>query len=110
MQLLQWGGLVRTTKSRAEIEDATRMAFERKREGYSPEALAMALNEVLDDEALSRAIVLFVQSDTEQKGKNIERPSTSWPIICSSVQAGSRRSLSNASRSAGKTVGFPSGK
>ncbi|HVT10762.1 MAG TPA: hypothetical protein VHE55_00730 [Fimbriimonadaceae bacterium] len=54
-------GIVRVTNTREELEEATQMAQERRREGYSPEALALAIDEILHNAQLSRAIALYVQ-------------------------------------------------
>src|ERR1051326_2507310 len=64
MQPPRLAGIVRVTNSREEIEQATRVALDRKREGYSPEALVLAIDEILEDVQLSRAIIIYVQSVT----------------------------------------------
>jgi hypothetical protein len=52
--------------------------MEKKREGYSPEALVMAVDEVLSDLPLSRAIVVYIQSVSgKEDAAPVERP-FSW--------------------------------
>ncbi|HWA82308.1 MAG TPA: hypothetical protein VG820_02670 [Fimbriimonadaceae bacterium] len=55
-------GIVRVTNTREELEEATQVAQERRREGYSPEALALAVDEILHNTPLSRAIAMYVES------------------------------------------------
>lgn len=62
MQAPGFAGIVRVTNAREEIEQATRMAIERKQEGYSPEALVLAVDDILHNTQLARAIVVYVQS------------------------------------------------
>jgi len=60
---------------RAEIEHATQVGLERKREGYSPEALVLAVDEIVHDLPLARAIVVYVQSASDyERSAPIERP------------------------------------
>lgn len=61
-------GIVRVTHSREDVELATRIGIEKKREGYSPEALVLAIDEVLNDIKLSRAIVVYVQANRMDEG------------------------------------------
>jgi hypothetical protein len=79
MRTPRFGGVVRVTNSRAEIEEATRLGLERKREGYSPEALVLAVDEILKNLPLSRAIVVYVQNSVADKEEDpaLERP-FSW--------------------------------
>src|ERR1044072_7625056 len=78
MRIQPVGGLIRVTKSRDVVEEATRIGMEKKREGYSPEALVMAVDEVLSDLPLSRAIVVYIQSVSgKEDAAPVERP-FSW--------------------------------
>lgn len=71
-------GLVRVTQPREVVEEATRVGFEKKREGYSPEALVLAVDEILADMPLSRAIVVYIQSVSDKDGETpVEKP-FSW--------------------------------
>jgi hypothetical protein len=79
MQAPRVGGVVRVTSPREAIEEATRLGVERKREGYSPEALVLAVDEILQDMPLSRAIVIYIQSSSRDDSEElpVERP-FSW--------------------------------
>jgi hypothetical protein len=70
-------GIVRVVANREDVQRATEIGFEKKREGYSPEALVLAVDEVLGDLALSRATVLYVTA-TEGAGPADTERSTSW--------------------------------
>jgi hypothetical protein len=91
MEARIFGGIVRVTQSRETIQRATEIGIEKKREGYSPEALVLAVDEVLDDLQLSRAIVVYVQATAQaENGAALERPfswfsvlmSLSFAVIC----------------------------
>lgn len=78
MRLRPASGLVRVTQTREAVEEATRIGIERQREGYSPEALVLAVDEVLKDMPLSRAIVVYIQSLAGREEETaVERP-FSW--------------------------------
>lgn len=77
-------GVVRVTRSKEDIEKATQVGLERAREGYSPEALVLAVDEVLSDMPLSRAIVVYVQT-TQRNGDDsaMERPFSIFSVFLS---------------------------
>jgi hypothetical protein len=80
--------ITRVTHSREEIERATQIGLEKKREGYSPEALVLAIDDILQDLQLSRAIVVYVQSALDEKGEPaVERP-FSWFTVLTSFSFG----------------------
>jgi hypothetical protein len=80
--------ITRVKHSRDEIERATQVGLDKKREGYSPEALVLAIDEILQDLQLSRAIVVYVQSAIDEKGEPaVERP-FSWFTMLSAISAG----------------------
>ena len=73
MQGSPGSALVRVTKSREEIERATELARERRAANYSLEAMVLAVDEVLDDSSLARAIVLFFQNEGDAPA-DVEKP------------------------------------
>jgi hypothetical protein len=84
VQAPRFTGVVRVTNPREEIELATQIGLEKKREGYSPEALVLAVDEVLHNLQLSRAIVLFVQSTVNHETDTaVERPFSWFSVLVS---------------------------
>jgi hypothetical protein len=89
MQAPGYGGVVRVTHTREEIERATQVGVERKREGYSPEALVLAVDEILNNLQLSRAIVVYVQSMSQAEGQaELERPFSWFSVFGAAVFTG----------------------
>ncbi|MFI5388002.1 MAG: hypothetical protein ACHQ50_17990 [Fimbriimonadales bacterium] len=84
MQAPRFTGVVRVTNSREEIEQATQVGLEKKREGYSPEALVLAVDEIVHNLPLARAIVLYVQSAFEHEtDASVERPFSWFSVLVS---------------------------
>src|SRR4051812_16750458 len=78
MQPPRFSGIVRVTNSREEVEEATRLAVEKKSESYTPEALILAIDEVLHNLPLSRAIVLYVQATENPRAEPLLEQQVSW--------------------------------
>src|SRR5690349_10554926 len=70
-------GIVRVPHSPDQIDRATKIGEEKRREGYSPEALVMVVDEVLDNPQVSRAIVLYLQNSAPDK-KAEDKIGTPW--------------------------------
>lgn len=90
MQAQRFVGIVRVTNSRDEIEQATQVGLEKKREGYSPEALVLAVDEIVHNLPLARAIVVYVQSTVNNEmATSIERPFSWFSVLASAGFAAS---------------------
>ncbi len=85
MQAPRFSGIVRVTNSRDEIDLATQVGIEKKREGYSPEALVLAVDEVVHNLPLARAIVVYVQSTVNPENDAASEMPFSWFSVLASV-------------------------
>lgn len=78
------------TNSRDEVEQATQVGLERKREGYSPEALVLAIDEIVNNLPLARAIVVYVQNTVDHENdSSVERPFSWFSVLMASGFAAS---------------------
>lgn len=75
---------MRVRSPREEIERATALAIAKKEEGYSPEALVLAVDEVLHNVVLSRAVVLYAQNAESRNLPAIERPVSWFSVLMAS--------------------------
>lgn len=69
--------VVRVRASLSQVEEASALAREKLRDGYSPEAAILVVDDILSDPALARAIVTYEKNEEKFAGEAVEKP-VSW--------------------------------